>query len=70
MMENVDPDLPVDPNLEELPAELREHEGPLTLTASDEDGNVWEGSVTREQIASAQADARRLREQDFGQDLG
>jgi hypothetical protein len=62
MMGAVEHDLPPDPDLDELPAELREHDGPLTLTGSDEDGNVWAGRVTREQIASALADARRLRE--------
>jgi hypothetical protein len=58
----LDPDLPSDPDLDELPAELREHDRPLTITGTDEDGNVWEGVVTREQVASALADARRLRE--------
>lgn len=41
-----DPDLPRDPDLDELPAELRDHEGPLTITGSDEDGNVYEGTTT------------------------
>lgn len=57
-----DPELPRDPDLDELPAELREHDGPLILTGSDEHGNVWSGQVTREQVASALADGRRLRE--------
>lgn len=54
--------LPADPDLDELPAELREHDGPLILTGIDEDRNVWDGQVTREQVASALADGRRLRE--------
>jgi hypothetical protein len=28
----------------------------------DEDGNIWEAPVSREQAAAALADARRLRE--------
>lgn len=61
---DVDPDMPVDPDLEELPEKLRHHEGPLTITGTDEDGNVWEAQVMPKDVASALADARRLRAAD------
>jgi hypothetical protein len=60
----MDDELPPDPDLDSLPEELAEHPGPWRITASDEDGNVWAASVTREAIASTLADERRRHETD------
>jgi hypothetical protein len=62
-------DLPADPDLDALPPELRDARS-LTITGVDEHRNVYDAPITREQAAAAIADARRLREQDFRQDLG
>jgi hypothetical protein len=40
-------ELPPDPDLDELPDEIAGAEGPLTLTGTDEHGNVWSGPVER-----------------------
>jgi hypothetical protein len=55
-----DHELPPDPDLDDLPDEIAEAEGPLTLTGTDEDGNVWSGPVERIDIARGFADARRI----------
>jgi len=55
-----DHELPPDPDLDDLPDEIAEAEGPLTLTGTDEDGNVWSGPVERIDIPRGFADARRI----------
>ena len=59
-----DDDLPPDPDLDDLPPELAEHPGPFQISGTDEDGNVWEGPVSREHLAAGFADARRVPEAD------
>jgi hypothetical protein len=54
--------LPPDPDLYDLPDELWRSPGPFTITGTDEDGNVWEASVTKTELAAAFAEARRVRE--------
>jgi hypothetical protein len=44
-------DLPPDPDLDDLPDEIAEHPGPFTIEGVDEDGNVWSGPVTRDDLA-------------------
>jgi hypothetical protein len=53
-------ELPVDPDLDDLPDEIAEAEGPLTLTGVDEDGNVISGPVERIDLARGFADRRRI----------
>jgi hypothetical protein len=53
---------PPDPDLDDLPRELAEREGPLVITGVDEDGTHGAAYVTKDDIARAFADARRLRE--------
>jgi hypothetical protein len=55
-----DPDELRDPDLDDLPDELRLHDGPFVIRGVDEDGNVYEAPVTREHLASSFADRRRL----------
>jgi len=55
----VDDELPPDPDLDDLPTEIAEAEGPLTLTGTDEDGNVWSGPVEKLDVARGFADRRR-----------
>ena len=56
-------ELPRDPDLDDLPAELRRRHGPLLIQGRDPDtGELHESAITREQVASAFADARRHRE--------
>jgi hypothetical protein len=43
--------LPPDPDLDDLPDELWRHRGPLKIVGEDEDGNVWEAPITREELA-------------------
>jgi hypothetical protein len=50
----------IDPDLDDLPEELLQAEGPLTLTGTDEDGNVWTGPVERIDLARGFADRRRI----------
>ena len=57
-------ELPRDPDLDDLPDEVRLHPGPFTISGVDEDGNVWSAPVTREQLAWAFADARRREDDD------
>jgi len=47
-------------DLDDLPEELLQAEGPLTLTGTDEDGNVWTGPVERIDLARGFADRRRI----------
>ena len=42
-------------DLEELPEKLRDHDGPLTISGTDQDGTVWERQVTVEQLEAAMA---------------
>jgi hypothetical protein len=53
-------ELPPDPDLDDLPEELLRAEGPLTLTGTDEDGNVWTGPVAKDDLARGFADRRRV----------
>ena len=57
-----DPSLPPDPDLDDLPRELAEREGPLVITGVDEDGTHYAAYVTKEHLAAGFADARRVRE--------
>lgn len=51
--------LPPDPDLDDLPDELREREGPFRVSGVDPDtGEVLDAVVTRDELASAFADAR------------
>jgi hypothetical protein len=43
-------ELPPDPDLDDLPPELAEQEGPVIITGTDEDGNVWSAPITREDL--------------------
>jgi hypothetical protein len=54
-----------DPDLDDLPDELRERPGPFRVAGVDpETGEVVDGVVTRDELASAFADARRYDEGD------
>jgi hypothetical protein len=54
-------ELPPDPDLDDLPDEIAEAEGPLTLTGIDrETGEQVEGPVERIDLARGFADARRV----------
>jgi hypothetical protein len=55
---------PADSDLDDLPAEIAEHPGPFTISAVDENGVVWSATITREHIAAAFADRRRLEDED------
>ena len=56
-----DAELPVDPDLDDLPDEIAEAEGPLTLTGWDrETGERIEGPVERIDLARGFADRRRV----------
>jgi hypothetical protein len=59
-------DLPPDPDLDDLPAELEDHAGPLYYGFIDpESGAVYPlRRVTREELATIMADARRAREEE------
>ena len=59
-----DAELPRDPDLDHLPDSIAHAVGPLTITGSDEDGNVWSATVTKDELAVAFADARRVDEAD------
>ena len=39
---------------------ISEHPGPFTIEGIDEDGNVWSGAVSKDDIARAFADRRRV----------
>ncbi len=54
-------DLPRDPDLDERPPELGDHERPLPIAGVDEDGALITGTVWPDHLASAKADGRRLR---------
>jgi hypothetical protein len=58
------PDLPPDPDLDDLPRELAEREGPLVISGVDEDGTHYAAFVTKDDLARGSADARRVREHD------
>ena len=53
-------ELPADPDEDALPEEIAEDPGPFFIEGVDEDGNVWAGPVSREDIARGFADRRRL----------
>jgi hypothetical protein len=59
------PELPPDPDLDDLPRELAEREGPLVISGVDpEDGTHYAAYITKDELAAEFADARRLREHD------
>jgi hypothetical protein len=63
MMAGMDEELmPPDPDLDDLPPELAEHVGPLTISGTDEDGNVFSAPITKDELAAGFADARRASE--------
>ena len=56
-------DLPRDPDLDDLPPEMAQHDGPFTICARDpETGETFEAPTTREDVATGLADLRRSRE--------
>jgi hypothetical protein len=57
-----DSELPPDPDLDDLPPDLAEHPGPFRISGVDEDGNVFEGPVSRDDLARGFADRRRVEE--------
>jgi hypothetical protein len=60
MMAGMNEDLlPVDPDHDDLPDEIAEHTGPFVIAGTDEDGNVWEAPISRDELAAAFADQRR-----------
>lgn len=60
-------ELPPDPDLDDLPDELRERREPLWIEAVDPDtGEVERQPISREDLAAGFADARRSREDDAG----
>ena len=52
------------PDEDDLPDEIAEAQRPLTLTGTDEDGNVWEGQVAKDDLTRGFADRRRVDEAD------
>lgn len=57
-------ELPPDPDLDDLPRELAEREGPFVISGVDEDGTHYAAFVTKDDLARGFADARRVREDD------
>lgn len=58
-------DLPSDPDMDDLPPELAEHDGVLSIRARDpETGETYSAPTTREDVARGLADLRRQREDD------
>lgn len=58
MMAGVDEhELPVDPDYDDLPAELAEHPGPMRIIGVDQEGNAWETPITHDQLAAAFGDS-------------
>lgn len=56
---------PPDPDLDDLPDELREREGSFRIEGVDPDSReVFDATVTRDEVASAIADKRRYDEDD------
>jgi hypothetical protein len=66
MMRGMDEhELPPDPDLDDLPRELAEREGPLVISGVDpEDGTQYAAYIRKDELAAGFADARRLREDD------
>jgi hypothetical protein len=54
-------DLPRDPDLDELPADL-DVDHPLHIAGVDESGELVTGVIWPDHVASAKADVRRLRD--------
>jgi hypothetical protein len=55
--------LPPDPDLDHLPAEVAEHDGPLVIRGTDPaTGETYEQPINRDEVAAAFADARRATE--------
>jgi hypothetical protein len=65
-----DDELPPDSDLDDLPAELREHSGPLHYSWLDpESGEVHQHRrITKTEVGAMLADERRAREADDGTD--
>jgi hypothetical protein len=58
-------ELPRDPDIDDLPDELRLHPGPFFVEGTDPDtAELHRQQVTQEELGAAFADARRLREAD------
>jgi hypothetical protein len=56
-------EMPADPDLDQLPDEIADASGPLRIRGVDpETGEEYEQAITREQIAAAIAERRRLDE--------
>jgi hypothetical protein len=56
-------DLPPDPDLDDLPDELRERPGPFRVSGVDRDtGETFSGEISRDELAAGFADARRYDE--------
>lgn len=61
----MDDELPPDPDLDDLPDELRERKGLLMIQGRDPDTGAWQSAPTTvDQLAPAFADLRRAREDD------
>jgi hypothetical protein len=60
--------LPPDPDLDDLPEELRERSGLRIVGRDPETGEVYSQPITREELGSAFADARRRREDELGEE--
>jgi hypothetical protein len=58
------PEMPRDPDLDDLPPEVADHPGPLFLGWRDSDtGEVYvQRPISREEVGTAFADERRQRE--------
>ena len=58
-------ELPPDPDLDDLPEELIQRQGPFTVSARDPDtGEVFRADITKDDLAAAFADARRYEDDD------
>jgi hypothetical protein len=58
-----DDEMPLDPDLDDLPEELRERPGSFRIGGVDpETGERYEAPVTRDELGSAFADERRRRQ--------
>jgi len=56
-------ELPPDPDLDDLPRELAEREGPLVISGVDpEDGTDYAAYITKDELAAGFADRRRVLE--------
>jgi hypothetical protein len=56
-------ELPLDPDLDDLPPELASAQGPLTLVGWDKNGERIEGPIALIDLARGLADRRRVHQQ-------